>query len=67
MAGSRTEGGPMETPERKKWDPNCPGCKEEMERILELSAGIYDEVDHGGGLYRIPPPEYCDHKSEPET
>lgn len=51
----------MDQPERKPWDPNCPKCKEELERILELSAGIYDEVDHGGGLYRIRPPDYCTH------
>jgi len=54
----------MTKPERKRWDPNCPKCREELERAIELSAGIYDEVDHGGGLYPIRPPEYCDHDSE---
>lgn len=60
-------GATMEKPERKKWDPNCPKCKEELQRSLELAAGIYDEVDHGGGLYRIRPPDYCDHESEQEA
>lgn len=55
----------MEKPQRRKWDPNCGRCQEELERVLELSAGIYDEVDHGGGLYRVQPPEYCDHEAEP--
>jgi len=58
-------GGTMEKPERKKWDPNCPKCRQELERALELAAGIYDEVDHGGGLYRIRPPDYCDHGNPP--
>ncbi len=57
----------MEKPERKKWDPNCPKCKEELQRVLELSEGIYDEVDHGGGLYRLGPPDYCNHESKPEA
>lgn len=54
----------MEKPDRKPWDPNCPKCQEELQRAIELSAGIYDEVDHGGGLYRVRPPDYCDHESE---
>lgn len=63
--GWRIRGVAMEKPERKKWDPDCPRCREELERALELAAGIYDEVDHGGGLYRIRPPEYCDHENPP--
>ena len=57
------EGG-LEKPERKKWDPNCPKCQEELQRTLELAEGIYDEIDHGGGLYRLRPPDYCNHESE---
>lgn len=57
----------MEKADRKAWDPNCPKCQEELQRILELSAGIYDEVDHGGGLYPVRPPEFCDHESEQAT
>ncbi len=57
----------MDKPERKKWDPNCPKCKEELQRVLELSEGIYDEVDHGGGLYRLQPPDYCNHESKQEA
>jgi hypothetical protein len=57
----------IERAERKKWDPNCPECKEELQRVLELSEGIYDEVDHGGGLYRVRPPDYCDHESKREA
>ena len=57
----------MDKPERKQWDPNCPKCKEELQRVLELSEGIYDEVDHGAGLYRLRPPDYCDHESKQEA
>lgn len=57
----------MKKADRKAWDPNCPKCQEELQRILELSAGIYDEVDHGGGLYPVRPPEFCDHESEQAT
>ena len=57
----------MDKPERKKWDANCPKCKEELQRVLELSEGIYDEVDHGGGLYRLCPPDYCNHESKQEA
>jgi len=55
----------MAEPEKKKWDANCPKCQEELERAIELSAGIYDEVDHGGGLYPVRPAEYCDHSAPP--
>lgn len=54
----------MEEPARKTWDPHCPKCQEELQRVLELAEGIYDEVDHGGGLYRVRPPEYCTHEGE---
>ena len=54
----------MEKPERKKWDPDCPKCQEELQQIHELVKGIYDEVDHGGTIYRLRPPDYCNHESK---
>lgn len=57
-------GGHGEKPERKAWDPHCPKCREELERILELSEGICEEVDHGPGLLRLRPGDYCDHETE---
>lgn len=54
----------MEKQERKEWDPNCPKCQEELRRLLELSQAVYDEVDHGAVLYRMPLPDCCNHESE---
>lgn len=54
----------MATPERKEWDPNCPKCQEELRRLLELSQAVYDELDHGGGLYRLPLPDCFHQESE---
>jgi hypothetical protein len=52
----------MEQRERKKWDPVCPKCQEELQRLLELAQGVDDEVDHGVALYGLPLPEYCNHE-----
>lgn len=67
IQGDRIKCVTMEKPEKKRWDPNCQKCREELERALELSAAIYDEVEHGGGLYRVQPPEYCDHEGDQAT
>jgi hypothetical protein len=54
----------MERQEQKKWDPNCPKCQEELRRLLELSQAVYDDVDHGAVLYRMPLPDCSNHESE---
>jgi hypothetical protein len=51
----------MDKPSTKNWDPHCPKCQQELQRLLELAEGVYDEVDHGGALYRLPLPE-CRHR-----
>jgi hypothetical protein len=51
----------MEAPEQRQWDPSCPQCQEELRRLLELSQGVYDDVDHGAALYRLPLPD-CSHQ-----
>ncbi len=57
----------MEQRERKKWDATCPKCQEELQRLLELSQAVYDEVDHGAALYRLPLPDCCNHEVEEEA
>ncbi len=47
----------------KKWDPNCPKCREELERHAELWQAQYDDVDHGAGIYRLLFEHYCTHES----
>ncbi|MFQ5803810.1 MAG: hypothetical protein ACE5JQ_13015 [Candidatus Methylomirabilales bacterium] len=55
----------MGPPERKKWDPNCPKCQAELQRYVDLSETIFDEVNHGAGVQRLPPEDYCcNHESE---
>jgi hypothetical protein len=54
----------MDQADRKPWDSACPQCQQALQRAIELSAGIYDEVDHGGGLYPVRPPDYCTHEGE---
>ena len=51
-----------EMPERKKWDPNCPKCKEKLQRHMELWQAQYDDVDHGAGIYRLLFEHYCTHE-----
>jgi len=54
----------MEQPSRKKWDPNCPKCRAELQRYYELAEGIVDDVDHGAGVYWKPAEDFhCDHES----
>lgn len=48
--------------ERKRWDPQCPRCQEELKRSIELSKIIFEDMDHGAGIYRIEE-LYCDHKT----
>lgn len=58
----------MEPRERKKWNPDCPGCQEEMRRHIELWKAVFDEVDHGvakGAQFRADE-LYCDHESGKE-
>lgn len=54
----------MEQRERKQWDPACPKCQEELQRLLELAQGVDDEVDHGVALYGLPLPDCCNHGIE---
>jgi hypothetical protein len=55
----------MDKSSTKHWDPHCPKCQQELQRLLELAEGVYDEVDHAAALYRLPLPECCHHESEP--
>lgn len=34
------------------WDPHCPKCQEELQRLIELSQSVYDDVDHGATVYQ---------------
>lgn len=54
----------MEQRERKQWDPACPKCQEELQRLLELAQGVDDEVDHGVALYGLSLPDCCNHGIE---
>lgn len=46
---------------RRKWDPQCPRCQEELRRSIELSKIIFEDMDHGAGIYRIEE-MYCEHE-----
>lgn len=48
-------------PERKKWNPQCPLCQEELKRTLELSRIVFEDMDHGAGIYRTE--LYCTHEA----
>ena len=50
-------------PERKPWDPNCPKCREELQRHSDLWQAQYDDVDHGAGIYRLLFEHYCTHEN----
>ena len=52
--------------ERKPWDPNCPKCREELQRHSDLWQAQYDDVDHGAGIYRLLFEHYCTHKNRQE-
>ncbi len=54
----------MEGEEPKEWDPHCAKCQEELQRLIELSQSVYDDIDHGAGLYRLPLPA-CTHRGVP--
>ena len=54
----------MESEAPKEWDPQCPKCQEELQRWVELSQSVYDDVDHGATLYRGPLPA-CTHRAVP--
>lgn len=56
----------MKKPERKQWDPNCPKCQEELQRHVELSDSIFDEVNHGVGKGVLLEDYYCNHQREQE-
>ncbi len=51
----------MDVEDPKEWDPHCPKCQEELQRLVELSQSVYDDVDHGATLYRLPLPA-CTHR-----
>ncbi len=46
---------------RRRWDPKCPECQEELKRSIELSRVIFEDMDHGAGIYRIEE-MYCEHE-----
>ncbi len=57
----------MRQPERKKWDPQCPYCQEELQRHLELWKALFDEVDHGvvkGAQFQFEE-HFCTHAEAP--
>lgn len=59
----------MEGPERKRWDPNCPRCRGELERHVELWRTVSDELDHGvvkGALFNFED-YFCTHETQQET
>ncbi len=56
----------MQDPEPKAWDPNCPKCQEELERMIELSRSVYDDLDHGAALYRLPLPPCTHSEARPD-
>lgn len=56
----RTEKKPAE---RKPWDPECPGCREELLRHSDLWQAQYEDVDHGAGIYRLQFEHYCIHEN----
>lgn len=48
----------------RHWDPDCPQCQQGLQRLLELSEALYDELDHAVGTYRMPLEDHCDHEAE---
>ena len=56
----------MEIEAPKDWDPKCPKCQEELRRMLELSQSVYEDLDHGAGLYRLPLPPCTHHAAQGE-
>ena len=53
-------------PERKRWNPDCPKCREELQRHSDLWQAQYDDVDHGAGIYRLLFEHYCTHENGEE-
>jgi len=49
----------------RDWDPHCPKCQEELKRMLELAQSVYEDLDHGAALYRLPLPP-CTHRAAPD-
>ncbi|MGE5345596.1 MAG: hypothetical protein ACM3JH_06560 [Acidithiobacillales bacterium] len=58
------EGPRVEKEDPKEWNPRCPKCQVELERMMELSRSVYDDMDHGAALYRLPLPP-CTHPDAP--
>ncbi len=54
----------MKEGEPKPWNPECPKCRLEFERMMELSRSVYEDLDHGAALYRLPLPP-CTHPEAP--
>lgn len=56
--------------EKKRWDPQCPKCQEELKRRLELLDSVFEDVDHGLIGRRLMEEDlysgYCEHEEEKE-
>jgi hypothetical protein len=71
MTTKPQEGGQDKTPKACKivevygrhWDPDCPKCQLGLQRLLELSEALYDELEHAVGMYRMPLEDHCNHES----
>lgn len=48
----------------RHWEADCPNCQEGLQRLLELSDALYDELEHAVGIYRMPLEDHCNHESE---
>lgn len=46
----------------RHWDPDCPQCQQGLQRLLELSEALYEEMDHAVGMYRMPLEDHCKHE-----
>jgi len=53
----------MERPPRKGWDPACPQCQEAVQRELELSSTLFDDLDHAAGKGVPIEDRSCDHET----
>ena len=64
--GTETTGeAPRRNPVRRRAD--CPKCRAELERQAALAEALFDELDHGAGIYRGLWEEYpCPHQGEDE-
>lgn len=47
----------------RHWDADCPQCRQGLQRLLEVSEALYDEMEHAVGMYRMPLEDHCNHES----